>query len=617
MTAQSLFLRHLVFTGSRKEPAGIEFAHGLNVIYGASETGKSFLLEALDFMLGSSTGLRDIPERVGYDTVFLGMEDSNGQTFTLERSTTGGAYRCYEGLYQSRPEQIAVRTLGQKHNPTNHDNLSMFLLEKIGLDGKRVQKNKGGDTNTLSFRNLAHLCLVGEGDIQKQGSPFETGQFMYRTVELSTLKLLLSGSDDSSLQPTARDAKESGSRTAKIEIIDELIAEFTDRLSGLVGEENNEAELTDQLAKLRKSLQQEEASVRQTENDYRAVVEERNQLRRDLEGASERRGEISELLARFELLERHYLSDLLRLEGIQEAGILVSALSTEPCPLCGATPDTQHLDGECDGNVDAVIAAASAEREKIVQLLRELRETVEQLQREAHAFDAGIPDIRRKLEDAEKRRVEMTPSLTKVRTSYSDLTRKATTVQDALNILKSISELETRKTNLESTKGAQGTEDTTKVDVSFSTLDKFSSVLETILKDWHFPGADRVFFDKDSRDFIIAGKPRGSRGKGLRAITHAAFTTALVEFTRTQNLPHPGFIVLDTPLLAYREPEGDEDDLTGTDVKERFFDYLAERSDRQYIILENVDVPANIEQRSRITFFSKNPHSGRYGFFPE
>ena len=91
MTAQSLFLRHLVFTGSRKEPAGIEFAHGLNVIYGASETGKSFLLEALDFMLGSSTGLRDIPERVGYDTVFLGMEDSNGQTFTLERSTTGGA----------------------------------------------------------------------------------------------------------------------------------------------------------------------------------------------------------------------------------------------------------------------------------------------------------------------------------------------------------------------------------------------------------------------------------------------------------------------------------------------------------------------------------------------
>jgi hypothetical protein len=137
-----------------------------------------------------------------------------------------------------------------------------------------------------------------------------------------------------------------------------------------------------------------------------------------------------------------------------------------------------------------------------------------------------------------------------------------------------------------------------------------------MLKAWNFPDASRVHFDKTTRDFVISGKPRGSRGKGMRAITHAAFTVTLLEYTRSNELPHPGFVVLDTPLLAYREPEGEEDDLSGTDVQDRFYDYLLALGDRQIIILENVDPPETIKAGQQAVFFSKNPHLGRYGFFP-
>jgi len=34
-------------------------------------------------MLGSSKDLRDIPERVGYNRVWLGIEDTDGNNFTL------------------------------------------------------------------------------------------------------------------------------------------------------------------------------------------------------------------------------------------------------------------------------------------------------------------------------------------------------------------------------------------------------------------------------------------------------------------------------------------------------------------------------------------------------
>ena len=133
----------------------------------------------------------------------------------------------------------------------------------------------------------------------------------------------------------------------------------------------------------------------------------------------------------------------------------------------------------------------------------------------------------------------------------------------------------------------------------------------------HFPNANRVFFDESKRDVQIAGKDRGSTGKGLRAITHAAVKIGLMEFCRERNLPHPGFVVLDSPLLAYWKPEGDEDDLRGTDLKEMFYRYLLGlRKDNQVIIIENEHPPGFVSGEGNVIVFTKNPHQGRYGFFP-
>lgn len=116
-------------------------------------------------------------------------------------------------------------------------------------------------------------------------------------------------------------------------------------------------------------------------------------------------------------------------------------------------------------------------------------------------------------------------------------------------------------------------------DLSSVTLDRFSQTVENLLKAWHFPEAQRVHFDTSTRGLVIAGKRRGSRGKGMRAITHAAFTLGLMDYCRQNTKPHPGFAVLDSPLLAYRPPdadahEADDDELRGTDLHAKFYDVL-------------------------------------------
>ncbi|MGO7480957.1 ATP-binding protein [Rhizobium ruizarguesonis] len=618
MTATALTLRHLAFTGPNTPIADIEFGDGLNVIYGASETGKSFILESIDFMLGGGEDLRDIPERVGYDRVWLGFEAPDGKPYTLERAAVGGKYSLFEGLHKAVPGGVNPVVLNGKHNPQRNNNVSMFLLGLLGLSGKRIQKNARGETNSLSFRNLVHLCVVPEGDIQKRGSPIETGDYLTRTPEMSVFKLLVTGVDDSAVVPVDEDRNRVASRAAKAEVIDELIARYKDKLTSIVGEEDDVGELEDQLSKLEDALEVERTGLQQLEFEFREIATRRRSYRVALDSADERRAEIGELLARFALLSLSYESDFRRLEGLREAGSLLGALAPGRCPLCGALPEHQHPDGDdCDGNVELVVAAADAETSKIRLLAKELQETVTQLNEESTAIEASKPGLQAQFSATDAELSRITPTLQGQRATYSEFTEKRSSIAAALSLFQSISDLEQRKAELEEETPEPKTASTQPASgLSESVLDQFSEHLRLLLQAWTFPETERVHFDRATKDFVISGKPRGSRGKGMRAITHSAFNVSLLEFTRDKDLPHPGFVVLDTPLLAYREPEHDEDDLSETDLRDHFYEYLSKHDDRQVIILEN-DTPSNaVLSRSQTTFFTKNEQLGRYGLFP-
>lgn len=616
MAQPGLRLRHIVFHGPNRSPAALEFGAGLNVIYGASECGKSFVVEAIDFMLGGKQQLRDIPERIGYDRIFLGLETLAGEQFTLLRSVDGGAFRAFSGLHLQPPaEGVEAVELADQHSEKNYANLSMYLLQRCAMDGKRVRKNKLGETNSLSFRNLARLLIVDETEIIAQRSPLSDGNPTADTPNLATFKLLLTGVDDTALVSNKPKGPEDQSREAQLELLDQLLDEHRERLAELT---KSPDELEDQLQRLEGSLSQHANQLATTDAEYRDLEIRRRDGRQKLEEGRDRRGEIAGLLERFTLLDRHYVSDVARLRGIEEGGTLFEVLGQAPCPLCGAEPPHHRRDSDCDGNVEAVVAAARSEIAKIELLRTELADTVTNLEREAASFDKRLPkadEALRKLSlDIEQL---ITPKLTKLRTTYAGLADKRGEVREALAIYKSVKDVEARRLKIENNTEDPKDGAVSEGDLSTAVAEAFALQVEAVLKDWHFPEAERVFFDAKSRDLVIAGKPRTARGKGLRAITHAAFTVGLLQFCKTKDTPHPSFVILDTPLRAYREPEGSEDDLTGTDLNVKFYDYLAGLADdRQVIVVENTDPPASIKTRPQVVMFSKNPHSGRYGFFP-
>jgi AAA domain-containing protein len=616
LTISGLRLRHLSFHGPNRRPASVEFGPGLNVIYGASDTGKSFIVEAIDFMLGGRPPIREIRERIGYDRILLAMETLAGESFTVQRSVDGGAFRAYTGLHSEPPgEQVESKDLSDQHSDRNPDNLSSYLLERCGLAGKRVRRNKAGQTNSLSFRHLARLVIVNETEIIEPRSPLRDGNPINDTPNFATFKLLLTGLDDSALTTASPASPEHQSREAQMGLLDQLLDDYRARLNDLTGDPND---LEGQLDRLEASIGLHVEQLGTTESEYRERADRRGDLRKRLEEGRERRAEVNSLVARFSLLDRHYASDLARLRGLEEGGTLFEVMGQGPCPLCGADPEHHRRNADSVVNVAGVVEAARSEIAKIEVLRRELAETVEGLIRERTGFDRRLPRLEQQVREVSDQVDRLiSPKLARLRASYKEFADKRGEVREALSVLRTIQDIERRRTALENGSDGGVESAVSDGDLPVAVAEEFSQGIETILTAWHFPETGRVYFDAKSRDLVIAAKHRGARGKGLRAVTHAAFTLGILEFCRKNETSHPGFVMLDSPLLAYREPEGTEEDLIGTDLKDQFYSYLSDwPEDRQVVIVENTDPPEAIRGRPQVIFFSKNPHSGRYGFFP-
>lgn len=610
-----LQIQHVSFLGANKPAAVVHFKSGFNVLYGASDTGKSFILDTIDYMLGGKGPLRDFPEREGYDRVLLGMQVSIGEFFTLQRSTAGGGFLKADGLHEETFPKDGVIELREQHDERKDDNLSRFLLGKIGLLNKRVRRNKHNETNSLSFRNLARLAIVDEEEIIQKRSPLSDGNLVADTPNTATFKLLLTDVDDAALV-AARSSPQEHSRAGQIELLGQLIAETQAKIRQLSGPPK---QLKEQDERLEATLRSRIELLAAHESQYKDANSRRREVRQRLEQANERLTEVSVLLDRFDLLGKHYQSDVERLEGIREGGTLFSELSDGICPVCGAEPAHQHRSEDCEGNADQVVMAAEAELGKIGALQQDLAQTVRQLTTESRGLQNRIPKLEADVFAVNTQiQEDLAPKLRAARTSYAELADKRAEVREALGVFENLKDLEDRRTKLELEESEESGGSTPDAGLPTNSLDKFAMVVQDILKTWHFPNADRVHFDQKARDLVIGGKNRTSFGKGLRAITQSAFTIGLLQYCMEQQTPHPGFALLDSPLLSYKEPDGEDDDMRHTDLKAQFYDYLKKVGiDRQVIIIENTDPPDDVRILPNAQKFTGNPdEEGRAGLFP-
>lgn len=610
-------LRHLTFTGPNVEPAELEFVDGLNIVYGASDTGKSFASNAILFMLGVSKSLPEINEVAPYDAAWLGILLPSGRDVTLYRATRGGNFKLYEGLVKNGNSGDGA-VLSQKHNAKRTNTVSHLLLNAMGLAGKQIVRDADGTKNTLSINLLSPYAVVSEEDIIAKRSPvFVSGNPTERTFEQNLFKLLITGRDDAAAVTVPKEQVRKAAKDAKIELVDELIAQLDAELGD---DPPGKAETEAQLERLDHSANGLLSRLQAAQYQLDALVVERRSITDRRHELQERAAELDLTLQRFAKLQAVYNSDLQRLQSIEEGGYVLVAMAGMDCPVCGAPPGAQKHNHAAD-EISMAHKAAAAEARKIAREQRELAHVITSLEAEAGGLRRTIAKLATDTETLDTNIQEARPLEASLRESYETYNSKRAEITAVLDLYQRRAKLGARRAEIDAEPTKREGE-VAPVGPDSTTVFKFGETVKAVLTAWHFPNAEKVQFDGQTNDITVGGKRRAANGKGVRAVLHAAYNVALIVYCIENRLPHPGFLVLDTPLLTYREPltsrhgelSEDEAELKATNLAERFYKHLASLKDEvQIVVIENADPPIAIRDLARIETFTGLRGNGRFG----
>lgn len=609
-----LKLTKLILAGENKKDAIINFKGGLNVIAGASDTGKSFAFECIDFALGSSSNPKTVPEMKGYRSVFLEIEDiGQEEIFTLKRNFSEDEKNeifIYYSNYQEK-DAAEVEKLSVTHNAKK--SLSKKLLNCCDCTYKYVMKNTKGDTRAFTFRSFSPLIMINELRITARHSPIyhtDSRGSTFATPARTAFKTVISGIDYKKEEKKENTEIIKAKLKGKIEQLSQIIDEIRIENNELIKDtEDINTEKSIEIIELNKFIKEKSEEIKKYELDYKEIQTE----------IEIKNTELKHLLNnnnKFVLLKKNYLSDLERLEFIYDAFDLTQQLVEVECPICHSPMKVNEMEKS-----DDYYEALATEKIKIEVQLAELDETIKDLSDE-------IISKKQRISKLENYKEEITDNLNNnLGPIVAEKVKKVQELMDAQERINLITRNEKRinKYNTEISKWQEkidstGQEKRKKIeDLPEAYTNELCKEIKFLLQGCDFIGKEgKIKYNNATEDVEVGEKEKASYGKGARAIINSTFLIGIMNYCYKRNLCHPGIVVLDSPLTTYKEKDkkdGDDETITkGT--KEKFYEMLAEQKNGQIIIFDNEEPSSIVKTKINYLHFSGDSTVGRKGLIP-
>ena len=324
-----MILRKLSLTGENKDPATLIFEKGLNVISGDSDTGKTFAFQCLDYMLGKDQPPKEIIEAQGYSLITLEFSIDE-EVYTLQRII---GEKKFTVIHNDNSQVLSC-----KHTAKKNNNISKFLLSLLLEKNENISviKDKNNDVRTLSFRDLAHLCLISEIDIIAESSAFQSIQFVEKTVRSSILKYIITGEDDSLFSKktsTPDEIRSSG-------VVDYLKVKKTE-IEQRIFEIEDDTIFKSYLDNLdfKKSM----THIQDIRKQLSSMQDNLTCINNSIVNLNETCAEDEAKISKFKELEKHYHVELEKYDMITTYQDFISQLPNLSCPFCHQRIDSQAI----------------------------------------------------------------------------------------------------------------------------------------------------------------------------------------------------------------------------------------------------------------------------------
>jgi uncharacterized protein YoxC len=626
MSPPRIILRRLAFTGPEKSTVDLDFSPGLTVVWGGSQAGKSYIVKALDYMFGGGAALPGLTEAVGYDRCWLEMVLPKSGRVTLARSMSRGGYDLYEGEFNGAVARKSDRTLAESHT-TKKESLSTFLLGELGIGDTEIAKTLTGDKATFTIRHFSNYIFTEETPMISEESPIVVDRQSGDTFNKNVLKFILTGVDDKSVVKVPDTSEQKQTNAGRIEIVEEMLNAAITELAAIYPDVEDLAtlKLHEQAERLEVTLETFKSNLAAGHSDLDALSMERRRLVSERDELRERTEEAILTIERFELLATSFASDIRRLKMLEEGAAALLAGAKRPCVLCGADPEHQHVEHGFDA-VETSQKAVSAELKKVRAESAGLTQAITSLKAELGGLLRRISSLSEDIEAKDEQISASKRATTTLREQYEEIDTARKKLHEAMSLERRISGLRVRQAELSNFKPRGIAKGSVVAGLGTVVGDELAAAVEVIFRKWEYPGEPRITFHEKTHDILLNGKQRNANGKGVRALLNAAFKIGVMDVCRSRGLPHPGVVVLDSPLLSYRDPltskhkelSVDEVTVAAAGLNSRFYSYLIERSDdAQFIVIENQDPPFPLPKNVREHIFSgEHGNAGRRGLFP-
>ncbi len=566
------YIKRITMSGKSVETSSVDLFPGVNILYGSSNTGKSYVAECINYLMGDED--TRIDNNKGYDTIKIEF-DVDGSYLSMTRKLNESSMNvdsCVDGIDSG------------KYTIKGKNRICHVWLKLIGIEGNhRINKSAHCQREELNNRAFDHVFVLREKKIDAENSILLPTEFSRIPVTKASLLFLITGEDyddgENYDKPEIREAK----KNAVISFADNQLKSIQEKRRELLIDliDDSPERIEQRIETLLRKIEYTESEIGSLLMKNKTMGARSYELDKELT-------ECYVLENRYKSLQTQYRADLKRLSFMVEGEQLLNDPSvwSKECPLCGNRVDNRTADSCVTAAVSEVenLAAKIKDLKSVQKTLKnviedKLRENLE-LKKQMESVEREISgELRPKVQQlrSELKKYSKALSFVSVKNAYETISYQ---IRDDINVYKS-----------------DDKSPSFRVDDYFGEefVTEFHKIIEELLIKCGFDDYRTSQFDVKSFDLVVNRTRKKSFGQGYRAFLNVILSMAMQEYLAKHGKYKPCIFVLDSPILSLKE-DVDASDLASESMKSSLFKYIISNPcAKQIVIIENELPPINYE----------------------
>lgn len=569
------YIKELRVTGNNVRPAVYTFSRGVNIIYGDSDSGKSYLLECISYMFGASK--MRISSSSGYNAVQMIIETGEG-IINIERR------------FDTKKDPVSIGTTDKRYTHfqctgAKPEMLDTLWKELIGIgEYQTIVSNRYYERKQLSWNDISKFLLIKEDRISRSVSIIPSSTQVY-----STLLFLLTGEDFAGMAVLESDSdrrlKAKGARSYIVKKREQLTKRQIELIQKLA---------SDETAIVDTSWNDLMVRLSQKEKQLSASIEKSKRLHIDIDEAYKALS--SRLLQKenHNLLQELYDAQKKRLVFSMEGQLLtLKHNGICVCPFCRQEVENNAVDLN-------VLKASQAE-------LIDTEITIEQFEADTDELNKRIQELEISISSME---AECNVLDSKISSAYipevAEIKRQLALHEEVTCLRNELTLVNTELLNIQSDYDYYGDKPKCQVD-KYKPKDEYPSEfftdmslrLQTLLTKCGITDTDKVYFERTTMDASMDFQDKSTFGEGFRAFQNTAVAFSLYKQLIEKGVHSPGVLFIDSPVQAMKEKDG-------SGLTAALLNYIiANSGSGQVIIIEN-KIPSGVNLSSITSYDLSN-----------